>query len=207
MRAARFGAGTPGRIGMTFALSSPIDLAALSTPYIRRGVHACRGLRRWPTSSPATPARGSCTRSSRTSRVRCFACGHRCLIPPGQDGVCRVRFNEGGTLKVPARVRGRAAGRPGGEEALLPRPARRRARCPSGCSAATTTAATASCRGPRSSRPAGRARSTRCSTAAAPMFETATDAVVAAPRGRRRHPPRPRAAGARASSATTTAGR
>jgi AmmeMemoRadiSam system radical SAM enzyme len=34
-------------------------------------------------------------------RLRCFACGHRCLIPPGRDGVCRVRFNEGGTLKVP----------------------------------------------------------------------------------------------------------
>ena len=34
-------------------------------------------------------------------RVRCFACGHRCLIPPGRDGVCRVRFNEAGTLRVP----------------------------------------------------------------------------------------------------------
>src|SRR5215813_3203686 len=34
-------------------------------------------------------------------RLRCFACGHRCLIPPGRDGICRVRFNEGGTLKVP----------------------------------------------------------------------------------------------------------
>jgi pyruvate formate lyase activating enzyme len=34
-------------------------------------------------------------------RVRCFACGHRCLIPPGQDGICRVRFNEEGTLRVP----------------------------------------------------------------------------------------------------------
>jgi pyruvate formate lyase activating enzyme len=34
-------------------------------------------------------------------RVRCFACGHRCLIPPGFDGVCRVRFNENGVLKVP----------------------------------------------------------------------------------------------------------
>jgi pyruvate formate lyase activating enzyme len=33
--------------------------------------------------------------------VRCFACGHRCVIPPGFDGVCRVRFNEGGTLRVP----------------------------------------------------------------------------------------------------------
>src|SRR5512133_343269 len=34
-------------------------------------------------------------------RVRCFACGHRCLVPPGREGVCRVRFNEGGVLKVP----------------------------------------------------------------------------------------------------------
>jgi pyruvate formate lyase activating enzyme len=34
-------------------------------------------------------------------RVRCFACGHRCLIPPGRDGVCRVRFNERGVLRVP----------------------------------------------------------------------------------------------------------
>ena len=35
------------------------------------------------------------------SRVRCVACGHRCLIPPGREGICRVRFNEGGVLKVP----------------------------------------------------------------------------------------------------------
>jgi pyruvate formate lyase activating enzyme len=34
-------------------------------------------------------------------RVRCVACGHRCLIPPGREGVCRVRFNEGGVLRVP----------------------------------------------------------------------------------------------------------
>jgi pyruvate formate lyase activating enzyme len=34
-------------------------------------------------------------------RVRCVACGHRCLIPPGRQGVCRVRFNEGGVLRVP----------------------------------------------------------------------------------------------------------
>ena len=34
-------------------------------------------------------------------RVRCFACGHRCLIPPGRDGVCRIRFNRDGTLYVP----------------------------------------------------------------------------------------------------------
>jgi pyruvate formate lyase activating enzyme len=34
-------------------------------------------------------------------RVRCFACGHRCLIADGFDGVCRVRFNRGGILQVP----------------------------------------------------------------------------------------------------------
>lgn len=33
--------------------------------------------------------------------VQCFACGHRCLIKPGRDGVCRVRFNDNGTLRVP----------------------------------------------------------------------------------------------------------
>lgn len=34
-------------------------------------------------------------------RVRCFACGHRCVIPPGRDGICRVRFNDAGVLRVP----------------------------------------------------------------------------------------------------------
>jgi pyruvate formate lyase activating enzyme len=34
-------------------------------------------------------------------RVRCYACGHRCLIPSGQRGICKVRFNEGGRLMVP----------------------------------------------------------------------------------------------------------
>ena len=35
-------------------------------------------------------------------RVRCFACGHRCVILPGLDGICRVRFNEGGRLMAPS---------------------------------------------------------------------------------------------------------
>ena len=34
-------------------------------------------------------------------RVRCLACGHRCLIAPGRRGVCRVRFNRDGQLRVP----------------------------------------------------------------------------------------------------------
>ncbi len=33
--------------------------------------------------------------------IRCFSCGHRCKIPPGHAGICRVRFNEGGKLRVP----------------------------------------------------------------------------------------------------------
>lgn len=33
--------------------------------------------------------------------VRCTACGHRCLIKDGREGICRVRFNRGGTLYVP----------------------------------------------------------------------------------------------------------
>ena len=35
-------------------------------------------------------------------KIRCFACGHRCPIPEGKAGVCRVRFNEGGKLHVPS---------------------------------------------------------------------------------------------------------
>jgi pyruvate formate lyase activating enzyme len=34
-------------------------------------------------------------------KIRCVACGHRCLIGPGRHGICRVRFNENGQLRVP----------------------------------------------------------------------------------------------------------
>ena len=34
-------------------------------------------------------------------RVRCVACGHRCLIASGRRGICRVRFNRDGRLHVP----------------------------------------------------------------------------------------------------------
>src|SRR3990172_5528020 len=33
--------------------------------------------------------------------VHCYACGHRCLIREGKRGICQVRFNEGGKLRVP----------------------------------------------------------------------------------------------------------
>src|SRR5262249_19035336 len=34
-------------------------------------------------------------------RLRCVACGHRCLIGEGKRGICKVRFVEGGRLRVP----------------------------------------------------------------------------------------------------------
>jgi pyruvate formate lyase activating enzyme len=34
-------------------------------------------------------------------RLRCLACGHRCPLPAGAVGVCKVRFNESGRLRVP----------------------------------------------------------------------------------------------------------
>ena len=34
-------------------------------------------------------------------KVRCFACGHRCTVLDGLDGICRVRFNRGGILFAP----------------------------------------------------------------------------------------------------------
>ena len=34
-------------------------------------------------------------------QIRCVACGHRCLIAAGKHGICRVRFNLDGQLRVP----------------------------------------------------------------------------------------------------------
>ena len=34
-------------------------------------------------------------------RIRCLACAHRCLILPGHQGICKIRYNEGGRLLVP----------------------------------------------------------------------------------------------------------
>ncbi len=34
-------------------------------------------------------------------RILCYACGHRCLIGEGRRGICKVRFNRDGQLRVP----------------------------------------------------------------------------------------------------------
>jgi pyruvate formate lyase activating enzyme len=47
------------------------------------------------------PAAEALAKREEGNRVRCLACAHRCLIAEGQSGVCKVRFNEGGTLHVP----------------------------------------------------------------------------------------------------------
>jgi pyruvate formate lyase activating enzyme len=49
----------------------------------------------------STPAAEALIERRQDAAVQCFACGHRCVVKPGRDGVCRVRFNENGTLLVP----------------------------------------------------------------------------------------------------------
>jgi pyruvate formate lyase activating enzyme len=33
-------------------------------------------------------------------RVRCYSCGHRCLMLPGPRGICKVLWNEDGRLSA-----------------------------------------------------------------------------------------------------------
>ncbi len=33
--------------------------------------------------------------------LRCVACGHRCKIAPGKEGICKVRYHDGTNLRVP----------------------------------------------------------------------------------------------------------
>ena len=39
-------------------------------------------------------------------RIQCHACAHRCRIPEGKKGICKVRYNEKGILQVPSRYVG-----------------------------------------------------------------------------------------------------
>src|SRR5207249_5820513 len=63
-----------------------------------------------PMANPTTPLARTLSELTREGEiyerlperaVRCYACGHRCFIPEGRPGICRVRFNEGGRLQVP----------------------------------------------------------------------------------------------------------
>jgi pyruvate formate lyase activating enzyme len=48
-----------------------------------------------------TPAAPELIEALPDGRLRCHACGHRCPIPEGREGACRVRFREEGVLRVP----------------------------------------------------------------------------------------------------------
>ena len=52
-------------------------------------------------ASRTAPAAPELVRDLRDGRLRCLSCGHRCPIPEGAAGVCKVRFNDGGVLRVP----------------------------------------------------------------------------------------------------------
>jgi len=47
------------------------------------------------------PAAPELVRDEGEGVVRCLACAHRCRIGEGKAGVCQVRFNSGGQLRVP----------------------------------------------------------------------------------------------------------
>lgn len=44
---------------------------------------------------------GELYRAVDESFIECYACGHRCKIREGRDGICKIRFNSKGTLMVP----------------------------------------------------------------------------------------------------------
>ena len=52
-------------------------------------------------SKHTAAAAAELTQIEADGKLRCMACAHRCHVPPGRSGVCRIRFNEGGTLRVP----------------------------------------------------------------------------------------------------------
>lgn len=53
------------------------------------------------------PAAPELVRDEGNGRLRCLSCGHRCRIPEGKRGVCKIRSVEDGVLRVP---RGYVAG-------------------------------------------------------------------------------------------------
>ncbi len=59
-----------------------------------------RSCRHW-LSSRAETREGELYDVLPDGRLRCYACGHCCPLPDGAVGVCKVRFNEGGRLRVP----------------------------------------------------------------------------------------------------------
>ena len=72
-------------------------------------------------------------------RIRCVACGHACPLPDGAAGVCKVRFNRGGTLYVPWGYVGGVQCDPVEKKPFFHVAARQPRATASACSAATCT--------------------------------------------------------------------
>ena len=50
----------------------------------------------------SAPAAEALIRRKDEGAIQCFACGHRCLVKPGRDGVCRVQLQQTmASLRVP----------------------------------------------------------------------------------------------------------
>ena len=73
-------------------------------------LRAFQGHRVWSMIKRMTPlasvldgmtATGELTEALPDGSLRCTACGHRCLIRTGRRGICQVRFNQAGELRVP----------------------------------------------------------------------------------------------------------
>ncbi len=47
------------------------------------------------------PAAPELVRAEPDRSVHCAACGHRCHVPPGKSGICLMRLNRDGELRVP----------------------------------------------------------------------------------------------------------
>jgi len=47
------------------------------------------------------PASPELVETQADGSLRCLACAHRCRIKPGRRGICQVRFNDNGVLRVP----------------------------------------------------------------------------------------------------------
>jgi pyruvate formate lyase activating enzyme len=87
------------RLGWSIALAAPMirdDAMTLQTLDSKEKLKSLRQLLHQYTAPAAEELI-----QRENGDIRCFACGHRCLIKPGRDGVCRVRYNDEGVLKVP----------------------------------------------------------------------------------------------------------
>src|SRR5215468_6575057 len=79
-------------------------------PHAIAGPHEFAGINQWAAAMATATLKetlkthtieGELYERLQDGKVRCYACGHRCVILPGLDGICRVRYNENGRLMVP----------------------------------------------------------------------------------------------------------